>query len=298
MAAVTVTNLTPGTKPRSGMGQKRGLRGAMAAGTYRGPIIGAGSVIEGPASPTHASGAAAGGVEDSTGYRESDTYDTSAVATSNVRPTGRTAYTGAGVQGGSTPGDPFDATGRAYNTKDRFGRTKAADVPAGLGGLKFTNFDARASLDGDDGAAAGVSFKTTVDGETVTEGMATPTIGAAADPAAGTVGLVDKAAGGIIRVDLHADDITGGANTRKGVEVAVFERGDDTDEDARLVGYFSADGGTDITDAITTGAGTFALYARFRFPGRDPRSTAGGAAKDPNLVRVGPWSARSTLAVT
>lgn len=71
---------------------KRGLKGA-AGGTYIGPVR--------PNSTSHATGVAAGGVEDSTGYRESDSYNLdgagAGVTVSNTRPTSRTAYTGRGV---------------------------------------------------------------------------------------------------------------------------------------------------------------------------------------------------------
>jgi hypothetical protein len=302
MAVVVLTDLTPGTRALKG-GPKRGLKGAMFAGTYRGPIIGGDAVIEGPATPTHATGDSAGGVEDSTGYRESDTYDTSGVGTSNTRPTGRTAYTGAGVQGGSTPGSPIDATGRAESAgKDRFGRTKGvANEGAGLGTYDYTNFDSRATEAGDDGFGLGSGRGVTVDGETVTEAVGPPTIGAAAGPAAGTIGIIDGGAGGTIDIDLHADDITGGAAGLAGFEVQVWERDtDDTDEDRRLLAFFSVDGGTDILDPAYTNAAiagtTVALYARKRYPGRV--SPGEEAVTDVNLVSVGPWSARATLAVT
>ena len=90
---------------------KKSLRGA-AGGVYVGPVR--------PNSASHITGSEAGGAEDSTGFRESDTYDASGgtgrvtgssdgTVTTNVRPTGRTAGLADGVQGGSTPGRPISS---------------------------------------------------------------------------------------------------------------------------------------------------------------------------------------------
>ena len=111
---------------------KRGIAGA-AGGTYVGPIVSE-AAIEGPTSATHATAAAAGGVEDTTGYRESDTYGISAADeggvggadVSNSRATGRTAYTGQGAKfvqvvtltGTVDSGDEFKLTYRGTDTID------------------------------------------------------------------------------------------------------------------------------------------------------------------------------------
>ena len=65
---VTNANLI---KERTTSKPKRALRGA-AGGTYVGPVLSTAAI--GDSSITHATGIAAGGVEDSTGFRESDTY--------------------------------------------------------------------------------------------------------------------------------------------------------------------------------------------------------------------------------
>lgn len=283
MVAITVTALTGTGLDVNGDNASRqprvGIRGA-AGGVYVGPII-AQSAIEPPASVTHATGAAAGGVEDSTGARESDTYDADAstggmvgsaggTVTTVTRPGGAgTAYVGDGVQGGSTPGRPISSgTDHVYSG----------------GGYATGSFDKRSTVSE---GAVGSLRKTTVDGETVTKTLARPTNQTTADPAAaGTVAVVgadDK-----VQVDLHADDITGGASGLKGIEVALFARGGDTDTDGDLIGHASADGGTDITDLFTglSNATTYAFYTRFR------KADANGK------IQVGPWSTRGTVLTT
>jgi hypothetical protein len=293
----TVTTVLPNTRP------KRGLRGVFLGLPYIGPVLS--GARPGTQSIVHATGAAAGGAEDSTGYREKDTYDATGntgglaggPATSVSRPTGRTAFIGAGVAGGSTPGAPIDATGRAVSTgKDRFGRAKGvANVGAGLGTYDYTNFDERPTLDGDGGRALGADGRgsMTTDGETVTQTVTRAVVGAAAGPAAGTVGIVDGGAGGLVQVDLHADDITGGAGGLAGYEVSLFKRDKgDTDEDGPCIGVFDVDGGTDITTLTTVAAiagTTIVVYARKRY------AMANGGA---TTYGYGPTSARATLAVT
>lgn len=286
MAAIVVTSLadTGATVSRPSQTPKKSLRGA-AGGVYVGPIISK-AAIKGPSTPTHAVGPAAGGVEDSTSARESDTYDASgstgggtgfgdASVTTVTRPNPGsvaqrvgTAYIADGVQGGSTPGRPISS-----------GNHVASGGGYGGGGA----FDKRSTRH--ESVPVGQRRKTFVNDETVTDtDLPRPTTGVAADPAAGTVALVQGALK--LQVDLHADDITGGANGRKGAEIALFARGTDTDTDGDLVGIVSADGGTDITDAFTglAAATTYVFYARWR--------KADGNGK----VQVGPWSARATVA--
>jgi hypothetical protein len=104
-----------------------------------------------------------------------------------------------------------------------------------------------------------------VTGETVAFSQPVrPTTQTGANPASGVISL-DPGAATILRGDLHADDITGGANGNRGIEVFVFARGSDTDTDLPdLVarGHFdSTTQGTVIT-GLTTGV-TYAVYARF-----------------------------------
>ena len=282
MAAVTVTPLVPGTKVLPPNKPKRSLRGAIGA-IFAGPIISS-AAIAGPSSPTHATGAAAGGAEDSTGYREADSYGIDgntggmlgAPEISETRPTGRTRYLGSGVQGGSTPG-------RRIASGDH---VLAGGGYAGGGGT----FDKRTTIDGEGGRVLGAAGRgTAVANETVTAVAppgGRPTVGAAANPAAGTVGIVDGTAG-VMQVDLHADDITGGANGRAGALVSVFARDTDTDVDKKSALFFgTVDGGTDITTLFTPTAGTYAIYVAWRYKRAD-----GGYA-------YGPFSARTTLVVS
>jgi hypothetical protein len=321
-----------------------------AGGVYIGPVR--------PNSTSHATTTAAGGAEDSTGYRESDTYDASGATsgfagsgggtvntstrggagTNQVGYTTRTAYTANGVQGGSAPTQGqagvgvVDTTGRAESTgTDRFGRTKnsvAQGTGAGKGWYDYTNFDSRSNTAGSradlgqgrGSIATGTGPADAVTGETVSRtvgvrptrssattqvggasiGLGTvanraavgtiPLVGTSADPAAGTIAVVGGS--GKVQIDLHADDITGGANLRVGAEVVMYKRGGDTDEDLHTeVARFRADGGTDISDAVTgLAAVTYAFYGRFLYSG----SNASGG----NSVQAGPWSARGTVTVS
>jgi hypothetical protein len=263
MAAITVTKLVPGTKPLPASRPKTGLRGA-AGGIYVGPVV-AESAIAGPTDATHAVTSEGGGVEDTTSYRESDSYVrdggtgriTGAITTvSNTRPTARTQSLADGIQGGSVPGDP------------------AASA------------DNRSSIDGEGGAVLGTAGRgTSVAAETVTVGTSTtrPGLGSVGS---GTIGLVDGTAG-VFSVDLDAADISGGGNSRAGALIAVWSRDTDTDEDNDLLFLGTIDGGTDVTALFTPGAGTYAVYAAWRYLLGDGRSYG-----------YGPLSARATLAVT
>lgn len=286
---------------------KRGLRGAMnAIGLYVGPIL---SKAAGASATTlsHAVGGAsqhegasggAGGVEDSTSYRAKDTFDSdsagSGATTSSVRPSGHTMFRGDGVQGGSTPGKPFDTTGRAQD-----GTTPATKA---FGRYNYTNFDGRdASTVAGPGALGQAGRGTNYVGggtDDVTTRIPVPTVQAGANPAAGVVSVSSSGAGKVT-LDLHADDITGGANGRNGCEVVVYARDSfDTDEDALTGPAGKADfDSTTQADAITgLTAGTYAVYVRFLAPSKAPRhdtSSLGTTAKG----ACGPFSARSTLVV-
>lgn len=286
MAGSTVTAVTfPRDAGRGPVTPKRGLRGA-TSGVYIGPLL-TKATAEGPATPTHAETAAAGGVEDSTGHRESDTYDstgntggfTGGPSSSVSRPTGRTAYIAAGIQGGSTPGAPIDTTGRAITTgTDRFGNTK--------GILTYTNFDGRAT---EGRPLGGAGRGTTVDGETVTVHVGRPGTNATAE-SSGTVAIVN--ASGKIVTAIHADDIKGGANGLAGALVSYYKRNADTDEDilslvgAATIGTVATDGADDTDTFTSVASGTYAVYVRWLYDVAD------------GSVAVGPASARATVTVS
>lgn len=316
MVAITVTAITRDDKSprRSTQANKRGLRGA-AGGTYIGPVR--------PNSTSHGAtaGYTGGGTEDTNGFRESDNYAadgntggfTGGASATVTRQAGagttRSAFLAPGVQGGSsistTAGAAvIDSTGRAVDTGlDRFGRTLAG---ATSGRYTYTNFDGRSTLDGDGGRsvsirggtkASGTGPADAVTGETIATvpaGATRPTLGTAADGAAGTVNVVGGA--GKVQVDLDANDITGGAGGRKGAEITLFKRRTDTDEDYDLVAVFTADGGTDITDAVTgLTAGTYAFYARWLLANQSRFSKS---FYGPTILSRGPRSARATVTVT
>jgi hypothetical protein len=316
----------------------RGLRGA-TGGVFVGPSR--------PNSSSHAVPSAnlypGGGAEDTTGYRESDTYDATggtgggtgfgATGNSNTRPsrftnasgtivTGPTAYTGDGVQGGSTPGAVVDATGRAIDTgSDRFGRsltsTTAGYPLAGSGGrYTYTNFDGRTTsaphasralgMSGRGSTATGTGQPDTVTGETVsyTAGerpvpgatrvgvntargavLAVPTYSGVVNPSAGVVSVAAGTA--LATVDVNAADVTGGGNKLKGARIWFFKRRTDTDEDEQgaLVAIKDLDSATQADVTLT--AGTYAVYAAWRY-----------LANDGIHVAVGPRGARTTVLVS
>jgi hypothetical protein len=257
---------------------KRGLKGA-SGGIYVGPTR--------PNTPdtntSHATGAAAGGVEDTTGYRKRDGYqadagNTAAFAT-NTRPTGRTAYTAPGVQGGSVPGDPAGSVDNRAVEDGTGGRALGMD---GRGTqYRAVGRDSVGAADpygvGSTPVAATVDKNPRIAGNPL---IPRPLIGAADGPAAGTVAVIagdDK-----LTADLHADDITDGANGLAGAVVYLFTRDTDTDEDVfvREADFDSTTAG-DLFTALASGV-TYAVYARFKDP-------AGN---------VGPLSARATIATT
>ena len=207
------------------------------------------------------------------------------VAQSGTRPTGRAQFVGAGVPGGSLPGAVIDVTGRAVDTS----RISAVG-PSGTqdaGALKYTNFDGRTTNTGEGGDALGAGGRGTQGHNAALPGgtrasLPVPIVGTAADPASLTVEL-DAGAGGV-QCDLNAADITGGASGFKGIEVEVFARSGDTDEDGDLVQKFAFDS---VTEAVANNgtaiaAGTYAVYARFK--------AANGA--------LGPPSARAVVVIS
>lgn len=273
---------------RSSETPKVGLRGA-AGGVYIGPVL---SIASGgkESSVSHAVTSSGGGAEDSTGYRKSDTYAADGdsglgTASSSARPTGRTMYRGDGVQGGSTPGRPI---------------ASGTDHVLSGGGYATGTFDKRSTIAGEGGIALGHAGRgSRVLGETVTTSgkknvranfLPRPTTQAGADPASGVVQVVGGVAAGRIDCDLHADDITGGANGRSGVEVVAFTRNTDTDTDlafAKKADFDSTTSGGAITGLT---AGTYAVYVRFK---------AGVETADTQpQTHVGPYSARTTATVT
>lgn len=272
-------------KERTTSKPKRGLRGA-AGGTYIGPVLSTAAI--GDSSITHATGAAGGGVEDSTGYRESDTYNMGtdvAAATATVRSTGRSLYRADGVQGGSVPGYPAQRVGQKAAASSGSGLTAEGQAAAFI--------DKRSNIYGDGGVALGSAGRGTrvIAGTVATSNvgqtsgaprMTRPTYQAGANPASGVVTIAGGA--GKVTSDLHADDITGGANGRAGVVIYVFAKGTDTDEDAALVakGDFDTNTAGDVTGLTGLTAGDYAVYAAFK-------DAAGN---------IGPWGARTLVTVT
>jgi hypothetical protein len=340
--AITLTTLNKETAPSASVflsptragrpsTQKRGLRGAFASLPYIGPIISkataAGTQTGTGVTVTHTDTIAGGGTEDSKGYRKSDTYDQSgntgglagAPATSVTRPNpgavpaalrATQAYIGEGVQAGSrvssTKGaDVIDAAGRANDTGvDRFGRARGvANVGAGAGWYTYTNFDGRSMPDGEGGKAAGIGGRgTSVSDETVTVAKPgpPPTFGGVA---AGVIALADLTGAAGFSVNIHADDVTGGANGRKGAEIVAFTRGADTEEDLTLVGYAIADGTQGASGAFPGSASragqTLAVYARFLGPGVTAPGTSGTpTGLDARIRSSSGWSLRGTIALT
>lgn len=258
---------------------KRGLKGA-AGGIYVGPT----RPNAGDTNTAHATGAAAGGVEDSTGYRKRDKYEAggaSPLGSSHTRPTGRTAYIGDGVQGGSTPGDPAGSVDNRAVEDGTGGRALGMD---GRGTQYYAV--GRDSISSADPIGTGVVAAATYDKNPRVSGnpiIPRPTLGAADGPAAGTVAVI--AGDDTFTIDLHADDVTGGANGLAGCVVYVYERGTDTDEEGDFVGEYDFDsttagGGPGVAGLAS--ATTYAVYARFK-------DAAGN---------VGPLSARGTVLTT
>lgn len=280
---VTAKNLI---KERTTSKPKVGLRGA-AGGTYIGPVLSTAAI--GDSSITHATGAAGGGVEDSTGYRESDTYSRGtdvAAATATARRTGRSVYRADGIFGGSVPGYPAQRVGQHATAKA--GSSLTAEGAAGA------FIDKRSNIYGDGGDALGSAGRGTrvIAGAVVSDGvgqgtglsrMARPSMQAADISAAGQVQIVDGT-GGAVHADLHADDITAGANKYAGVVIYCFSVATDTDEDSALVAKGDFD---TVTEGAVTGlsgltAADYAFYAAFK-------DVAGN---------VGPWSARLVVSIT
>lgn len=266
-------------KDRESENPKRGLRGA-AGGIYVGPT----RPNAADTNTAHATGAAAGGVEDSTGYRKRDKYEAmgaTPLGSSHTRPTGRTASIGDGVQGGSVPGDPVVSASidnRAV-TDGTGGRALGMD---GRGTQYYAV--GRDSISSADPIGTGVVASATYDKNPRVSGnpiIPQPTLGTSANPSAGTVALIQGALK--LQADLHVDDVTSGANGLAGCVIYLYTRGTDTDDDDVFVGKFDFDSAT-AADAFTglTASTTYAFYARFK-------DAAGN---------VGPLSARSTVATS
>jgi hypothetical protein len=227
---------------------KRGLKGA-SGGVYLGPT----RPTSGDSNTSHATGPAAGGVEDSTGYRKRDKYEDNgagAAFAANTRPTGRTAYTAPGVQGGSVPGDP---AGSVDNRAVEQLRALGAD---GRG----TSYQPGTADPVGTGVTAGLKKSPRQTGTPI---IPRPAIGASDGPAAGTVAVIPG--DDLFTIDLHADDITGGANGLAGCVVDVFTRGTDTDEIGEYVGtadFDSATAGGGLTGLAS--ATTYHVEVRFK----------------------------------
>lgn len=258
------TDLSPAD--RSSEKPKKSLRGA-AGGIYIGPVLSTAAIGDG--SITHASGAAAGGVEDSTGYRESDTYTMGTdVNTATVRSTGRTMYRANGTgASGSVPGYPAQRSGQRA--------AAAAGSSLTAEGSAAAFIDKRSNIFGDGGVALGQAGRGTrvLAGTVVTGGVGQasgqprlprPTVEDSDAPASGAVGII--AGNDLFTCDLHADDVTGGANGWAGVTVVGYLRGSDTDEDSGdPVFKASFDSATEAN--LITGlshATAYAMYVQFK----------------------------------
>lgn len=264
---------------RSSEKPKKSLRGA-AGGTYIGPVLSTAAI--GDSSITHATGAAGGGVEDSTGYRESDTYTMGtdvAAATATARVTGRSLYRANGIPGGSVPGYPAQRSGQRAAAASGSGLTAEGGAGAFM--------DKRSNVYGDGGVALGSAGRgTRVIAGTVTASgvgqasgqprLPAPLVEDSDAPAAGTVGIIAGAAK--FTCDLHADDVTNGANGYAGVTVVGYLRGTDTDEDLGDPVFKAEFDSATEGDLVTglTAATAYAMYVRFK-------DTAGN---------LGPFSAR------
>jgi hypothetical protein len=264
---------------RSSEKPKRALRGA-AGGIYIGPVLSTAAI--GDSSIAHATGAAGGGVEDSTGYRESDTYTMGTdVTAATARSTGRTMYRADGTFGGSVPGYPAQRTGQ------RAAAASGSSLSAEGNAAAF--IDKRSNIYGDGGVALGQAGRGTrvLAGTVVTGGVGQgtqsgtpriprPTVEDSDAPAAGVVGII--AGDDLFTCDLHADDITGGANGLAGCTVVGYLRGSDTDEDSGDPVFKASFDSTTEANLVTglASATAYAMYVQFK-------DTAGN---------LGPMSAR------
>lgn len=276
---------------------KRALRGA-ASGVYIGPA----HIDAGDSNTAHATTDNAGGLDGSTGYRKRNGYfadnDATGAGTAGaaftLRRTGRRAYRGDGVFGGSIPGYPAQRVGQ------RGSAVTQSDQVLTAAGASAAFIDKRSAQTGDGGVALGgagrgTTYKRGIAADPV--GLNAVTAGARKNPrttgtpliprpviattasAGGTVGIDTGTAAGIL-MDTHADDVTGGANGLAGYEMFVFARGTDTDEDGGLVTKvdFDTTTGADFSTGLSA-ATTYAVYVRFK-------DAAGN---------VGPMSARATV---
>lgn len=251
---------------------KKSLRGA-AGGIYIGPVLSRAAKDGEGQTITHATGAAAGGADGSTGYRQANAYFTDGDATGggmgeggSIRTsrTGRSFYRGDGVAGGSVAGYPAQRVGQRAAAAS--GDTGTADSPTGAGAF----IDKRSTQAGDGGYALGQAGRgTKVVGTTVTQKIGRPTLQGDETGLTGTVDVVEVVDGGsAIDADVDATTVTKYPSGL--LEVFVYERGTDTDEDGGLVGkgdwtlsatQSEAFGAVAGPKALT--AGTYAVYVRF-----------------------------------
>jgi hypothetical protein len=310
MGANTVTKYTSYTR-RGSSTAKRGLRGA-AGGVYVGP---ARPTSGDDQAATHATGGttgSGGGIEDSSGYRSKDAFSANGatggfagapaegqfLTRSNTRPTGRTQYTADGVGGSdvtgslaSVPGIPVQRYGQGHTTARAYVTDGAVTGATGaVIDKRSTQADARAL----GSAGRGLRYLESVTGSPTTISASypktlyqKPSTHASAE-SSGTVALVNGS--GVISVAVHDDDLTAGALSREGCEVAVFAHLTDADEDGDLQGLYKVTGIAGANDDTSLGdtfaAADYNVYARWRY------------AVDDGTFAVGPWSDRRVVTVS
>jgi hypothetical protein len=299
---VTSRNLI---KERTTSKAKRALRGA-AGGIYVGPIHSVAAIGDAEDGSSYSSatthggvtGVAGGGTDNSTGYRAANAHFVDGDATGGGMGAGgtissrpnpgagpaRSVYRGNGTFGGSVAGYPAQRAGQ------RASAASGSSLTADAGAAAF--IDKRS--DASDSRALGSSGR----GSRVINGtvshvaplkggnkhrFAVPVLSGADPAATGAVQLVDGT-GGAVHADVHADDITGGANDWAGIVVYCFAKDTDTDEDAALVakGDFDTVAEGAVTGLTGLTAAAYAFYVAFK-------DTEGN---------IGPWSNRFALTIT
>lgn len=285
---------------------KRALRGA-AGGIYIGPVLSV-AAIDNRGDTTAishggAAGVAAGGADASSGYRKANAYSVDGDATGQGMGAGgtitsrpnpgagpaRSMYRGNGTFGGSIPGYPAQRSTQHAAAKDPSGFLTADQGAAAFIDKRSDPSDGRAlGSSGRGSRVTSASGTITVSHVAPLKGgdrhrFATPVLSGSDPAASGAVQLVDGT-GGAVHGDIHADDITGGANDWAGVVFYCFSKDTDTDEDAALVAKGDLD---TVTEGAVTGltgltAAAYAFYAAFK-------DTEGN---------IGPWSNRFALTIT